>query len=396
MPFSQIGYDFVTGLPEADGYNALMVVTDYFSKYVILIPIRDTLDSDEQADLFVNHVFSRFGLPDSIVSDRGPTMVSNMWKAFCERLLIQQRVSMAYHPQTDGLTERTNQEVEILLRIYASEDQQNWARLLPLVQYSYNDAVKIATGETPFYVLHGYHPRFVQECPPEGYAAYRYVDASAGDRVQALRELREKVSASIVEAQERYTKTYNRRHLPSPAYKPGDLVYVDIRRFSTAHPSAKLDYRRVGPFEVEKAVGKNAFKVKIPSSIRIHPVFHTSFLEPDDHTTTFKDGTVMHSGAQPEPYETVVADKEWEVARIVDSKRKGRDWEPSKHLENTPKRFRSLSPQVIPPLHHAPVNCSSAPPHLPTAPKEVEKANEVKKAKEVTPRRSQRLLRKVF
>ncbi|ODN96349.1 hypothetical protein I350_08377 [Cryptococcus amylolentus CBS 6273] len=124
-----------------------------------------------------------------------------------------------------------------------------------------------------------------------------------------------------------------------PAYTSSDLVLIDIRRFSTTRPSKKLDYKRIGPFEVEGAVGANAYCVKIPSSIKIHPVFHIAYLESYNPPAQGKS-----PNQQLKPYQTIIADKEWEVACILDSKvtqkRNTMDWEPSAHLVNASPRFR--------------------------------------------------------
>jgi transposase InsO family protein len=119
--------DFVTDLPLSDGYRNLMVVTDRLSKDVILIPLPN-LEVETVADVFLERVVAYHWLPDYIVSDRGSQFLSNFWTTLCGKMGIKRRLSTAYHPQTDGSTERMNAVVEAYLRAYINWTQTDWAR----------------------------------------------------------------------------------------------------------------------------------------------------------------------------------------------------------------------------------------------------------------------------
>ncbi|KAI5115521.1 hypothetical protein M0805_004682 [Coniferiporia weirii] len=117
LPFQSVSMDFITDLPLSNHYDSIMVVVDHdSSKGIILIPCTKTLDALGTAKLYHDNVYKRFGLPKCIISDRGPQFASQVFQTLCARLSIKSKLSTAYHPQTDGQTERTNQEVEAYLQ----------------------------------------------------------------------------------------------------------------------------------------------------------------------------------------------------------------------------------------------------------------------------------------
>src|SRR6266545_3277227 len=115
--FGQVGIDFMTDLPPSDGFDSIMVVVDHgLSKGVILTPCSKTgLTAEETSQLYIDNVYSRFGLPDKMISDHGPQFDSQFWKELCNALQICHAMSMAFHPQTNGGTERVNQEIQTYL-----------------------------------------------------------------------------------------------------------------------------------------------------------------------------------------------------------------------------------------------------------------------------------------
>ena len=112
--------------------------------------------------MLINWVFSEHGLPESIVSDRGSKCTSSFWRNVCEQLGVNQRLSTAYHPQTDGQTERINQILEQYLRTFVNFRQDNWSALLPIASLTYNNLEQSSIGMSPFYANHGFHPRWVE------------------------------------------------------------------------------------------------------------------------------------------------------------------------------------------------------------------------------------------
>ena len=124
------------------------------------VPCREAMNAPELAYLFLDCIFRLHGLPDSIVSDRGSVFVSRFWKELTTLLQISSDTSTAYHPQTDGLTECTNQTLEAYLRAYCSHQQDNWVDYLPLAEFAFNNLENVSTKQTPFYANYRFHLSF--------------------------------------------------------------------------------------------------------------------------------------------------------------------------------------------------------------------------------------------
>jgi Integrase zinc binding domain len=159
QPFETIAWDLITDLPLSNGHNSILMITDHdCTKAAIFLPCRKDIDSVGIATLYATHVFPHFGIPRRIISDRDPRFVSRFSKELCVQLQIEQNISTAYHPQTDGQSERSNQWLEQYLRIYGNFQQDNWAKWLPIAQYVHNSWPSTTTGQTPFDLLIGFTP----------------------------------------------------------------------------------------------------------------------------------------------------------------------------------------------------------------------------------------------
>ena len=120
--------DFVVGLSESKGYDAIWVVVDRLTKLRHMVPCKSTCSSEDLADLFLHNVWKHRGLPSTVISDRGPQFAWRFWKALCERLGIERRLSTGVHPQTDGQTERFNATMEEYLRLYVNHHHDDWCK----------------------------------------------------------------------------------------------------------------------------------------------------------------------------------------------------------------------------------------------------------------------------
>jgi hypothetical protein len=226
------------------------------------------------AGLFRKHMFCIHGLLDRIVSYQGLTFVSQFWKSLMCALNIQSALSMAYHPQTDGQTERMNQILEDYLRHFCSYYQDNWDKLLDMVEFSINNLDSGSLQVSPFFFSYGHHPRF--NILKEGVGR-----KDLDEFVLDLQLTQEKAMECLIQAQQQQAQYYNKDKRPSSTYTKGDWVLLMRKFIQSRRVNSKLDYRFIGPFEVKKMVGKNAVELLIQKDYpKLHPVFNFSLVVP--------------------------------------------------------------------------------------------------------------------
>jgi hypothetical protein len=178
-------------------------VVDRFTKLAIFSPCNKTISAPQLAQLFIDKVFVRFGMPTSIVSDRDPRFTSNFWRAFVKLLGTELAMSTAYHPQSDGQTERMNRTMEDMLRGFVGPRQGDWCRYLSMVEFAYNNSIQASTVQTPFFLNHGRHPF----TPLSSVVPARSVNPSASEWVEGLQTALSNAKSNLASAQQRQ-KTY--------------------------------------------------------------------------------------------------------------------------------------------------------------------------------------------
>ena len=198
--------DFIEQLPPSsdNSYTAILVVVDHFTKQSIFIPTFNTITSAQLVELFVVHVFSKHGVPSHVTSDCGSEFVSHFFRSLGKALDMKLHFTSGYHPEGDGQTERVNQTLEQYLRIYCNYQQDNWSSLLPLAEFTYNNAPSVTTGVSPFFANKGYNPAITIH--PE----YNLVSYKAQNYVTDLAELHEELQKAILLSQERYQVSADR------------------------------------------------------------------------------------------------------------------------------------------------------------------------------------------
>ena len=160
IPFSSISVDLITGLPDSHSFDSVMVVVDHgLTKGVIYCPCTKNINAARVAQLFFTHVFPLFGLRSKVISDRGLQFTSAFTRELACLLQYDVTLSTAYHPQTDGETERVNQELETYLRLFTSNKPEEWSTLLPMAEFTHNSTTHSVTQKTPFSLMMGYEPR---------------------------------------------------------------------------------------------------------------------------------------------------------------------------------------------------------------------------------------------
>ncbi|KAG5720268.1 hypothetical protein E4T56_gene3342 [Termitomyces sp. T112] len=250
--------DHIVELPDSKGFDAILVVVCRLTKQALFIPCHTTDTAPDFAKLFLKHVFSKHGLPDDIVSDRGPLFVSHFWQSLCKALKIKTSLSTAYHPETDRQTERVNQTLEQYLCLYINYLQNNWRAELPLAEFTYNNTPHFATGVSPFYANKGYNPRLtlsLKDIPS-------HVAHEVAEDLQSLHQF---LWDEIDTTNQAYSKHADACCKPTPDWPPGTLVWLDQRNFKTQRPSIKLDHKRLGPFKVLRKHAPAPFPGQRPS-----------------------------------------------------------------------------------------------------------------------------------
>ena len=305
--WKEISADFITDLPESEGFDSILVVVDQFSKEVKFITCTKSTSAFDTAKLCLCHVWKHHGLLTGIVSDRGPQFASQVMKDICKRLGIQPRLSTVYHPQTDGQTERINRDLQQYLRIFTSEKQDEWVSWLPLAQFSYNTKKQLSTEKSLFEVTRSYQPKM-------GFEQKATKAPAAEELTRQMEETLEQTKENIEEAKTRIKCQADKHRSKAPDYEIGDKVWLSTENLKLTQASKKLTKRWLGPYDITKRIGDNALKLRLPRSMKIHPVINISRVKPyKEHLEgqpTFKPGPVQ-----------VTEDREikFKVESIIDS-----------------------------------------------------------------------------
>ena len=307
-PWETITNDFIVQLPESRGKDAIWVVADHTLKEAHFIPITSDIDTEQTIDLYLNHVWKLHGLPKKMISDRGPQFVSKLMKGLFERLGIEGATSTAYHPQTDGQSERINQELEQYLRIFCNYRQDDWADYISMAEFAYNNHTHSTTKHSPFYASRGYHPHTI----------ISQINSSsvprADELVDRIQQLHDEIQSALKLSQERIKGYYDNQHTETLNIEEGSLVWLDAKNVTTTAPSKKLADRRLGPYKVLKKISPLNYKLELPPKLRIHPVFHVGLLYPH------KPDKIKGRTPEPPPPIEVEGEEEYEVEKLIDAR----------------------------------------------------------------------------
>lgn len=271
IPFHTVTMDFIVGLPNDEGYDALLTVTCKFSKRVLLVEGMSTFTAEAWGHRLLDALLrADWGLPTVVITDRDPKFMSELWRTVFERLQTKLLRSTSYHPQTDGQSERTNQTVEIALRYWMAKYPDRaieWRYALPQLQFVLNNSENASTGVAPNMLLYGFKPREAPDCKPGGPMA---------DREMLRGEAEDAMAFANVSMKKRYDAKHK---LWEP--KAGDAVMLNLKNYHVPGvTNRKLTDRRVGPFPIEEMYGKQACKLTLPKHWKIHPVISIADLEP--------------------------------------------------------------------------------------------------------------------
>jgi transposase InsO family protein len=316
-PYQSITRDHITDLPESRGSNAILVIVDRFSKRAHFVPCRKDNDAKVLAQMFLQEWVRLHGFPRQIISDRGTLFTSRFWREFCELSGLEPSYSTAFHPQTDGQTERSNSTLEQYLRTYVNFQQDDWTDLLPMAEFCYNNSKHSAIGMSPFMASKGRDHAVELPMP----IAKDLAVESIQEYRERMNNIRESVNVALRQAREDMAKYANRKRtaVPDEGYNVGDMVMLLLAHVNTVRPNKKLEWKTYGPFKITEVVGEGRMARRLeltPGMRRIHPVFHVSLLIP--YKPNELPGRVVDPPPEPEVLDT--GDLGWVVSEIVHSK----------------------------------------------------------------------------
>ncbi|WVZ83942.1 hypothetical protein U9M48_031036, partial [Paspalum notatum var. saurae] len=246
-----ISMDFIEGLPRSHQYDCILVVVDTFSKYAHFIPLSHPFTAANVAKLFMENVFKLHGFPHSIISDRDRVFTSQFWQELFKLVGTTLRLSSAYHPQSDGQTERVNQCLETYLRCFVHACPAQWKEWLHLAEFWYNTSFHSSLSKTPFEVLKV--------------------------MVQLLQQ-------HLARVQLKYKKQADKKRTDRQ-FEVGDSVFLKIQPYVQSSlikiANHKLSFRYFGPFKILERIGVVAYRLDLPPTSNIHPVFHVSLIRAD-------------------------------------------------------------------------------------------------------------------
>ncbi|GJT47574.1 putative reverse transcriptase domain-containing protein [Tanacetum coccineum] len=276
--WDNITMDFVTKLPKSSqGYDTIWVIVDRLTKSAIFVPMRETDPMEKLARMYLKEVVTRHGIPVSIICDRDPRFASNFWRSLQKALGTNLDMSTAYHPQTDGQSERTIQTLEDMLRACAIDFGKGWVNHLPLVEFSYNNSYHASIKAAPFEALYGRKCR-----SPVCWAEVGQVQLTGLELVQETTEKIIQIKQRMQVARDRQKSYADLKRKPME-FQVGDKVMLKVSPWKGVvrfGKQGKLNPRYVGPFKVLEKVGSVAYKLELPQELsRVHNTFHVSNLK---------------------------------------------------------------------------------------------------------------------
>jgi len=317
-PWETVSMDLITQLPRTQsGHDAIVVFVDKLTKMVHYVATTTTVDAPGLAELTLQEVVRYHGVPSNIISDRDTRFTSIFWRSLWQQLGTKLLMSTAFHPQTDGQTERANRTLEEGLRAYVSRMQTDWDQHLLPLEIAYNNSVQASTGFTPFFLNSGqhFHLPIQQALLP----AHVSANQSSADRLEQLSRSLQIAQSNLVDAQQRQS-AYADQSRRAVEFSVGDQVLLSTEHLTLKihTQTPKLMPKFIGPFTIVRKISPVAYELKLPPTLRVHPVFHVSKLKQyQDGSSEFPLRAAAHGLSRPPPDIRSDGEEAWEVEAVV-------------------------------------------------------------------------------
>lgn len=267
--------DFIIKLPHCQGFDSIWVVTDHLTQAAHFIPIKKSTNSFKLAKSFLSSIFQLHIFPRLIVSDWGTTFISSFFSLLMRLMGSKSTPSTAYHPKTNGLMEWTSYTLESHIWAFCSYQLNDWVNYLPLAKFSFNNSTNSSMNTTPFFANMGLHSTF------EILITTDMNNPAAQELSVCLNHIHQELHAELAHSNKQMSIYYDHKCSSPPDYSTSDLVLLLCHNTKTTHPSKKLDYHCLGPFEVLEKCGWSTYLLKLlPSLSHLHPVLNVDLLEP--------------------------------------------------------------------------------------------------------------------
>jgi len=244
-PWQHISVDFITKLPMSKDHDSTLVVCDRFLKMSHFVAMTEKTIAEELVRLFRDYVWKLHRLPESVILDKGLQFAAGLTRELNKMLGIKTKLSMAYHPETDRQTERTNQELEQYLRMYVNYRQNSWAEWLAMAEFAFNNKVHMATKSSPFQVNYGREPRMGFDIRKKG------KNEKAEEFAREMKERHKEARAALVRSQEEMKRQADRSRKEAGEYRVGDKMLISTKDFLMElmkRVTKKLMEKFIGPY----------------------------------------------------------------------------------------------------------------------------------------------------
>jgi len=346
--WTHISADFIMKLPLVQGYDSILVVVDQFTKMVHFVPTTEKTTAEGLARLFRDNVWWLHGLPESIISDRGPQFAAGLMRELNEMLGIKTKLSTVFHPQTNGQTERMNQELEQYLCMFIDHRQDHWPEWLATAEFAYNNKAYTGTRVSPFKANSDQNPRM-------GFKLRKKRKFKGAEKfAKRIKEVQEEAKVALGKVQEDMRRYADKHRGEAVGYKVGDLVLLstkDLKWQMVRWHSENLVEWFVGPYTIKAIISSNVVELELPATIKIHLVVNVSQIK------WYVDQVDGQRKEAPQPV-VIKGEEEWEVEKILNKRKiQGKDkflvwwkgfmvegdtWESRENLQNAGDLLREF------------------------------------------------------